>query len=270
MKKLIQTLKSLNTQGTNLPFAVYTCKQNQFLRNIPILKPVLVVILEGTKEIVQEKNLISTQGQFLFLAGNNEVTLNNITHKGSYMSLMIEFEQSDFDILTQPSTTNKTSCVGSQTETLITCLTQYIQWKPSLAKEILKLRRKELLMLLSLQGYSDIASMRETLNTTNTLIDMFKEDIGTRWAIKDVCHKLSTSESTLRRQLRSENASFNDIQNQVKLGYGIHLIQTTKLPILTIAEQCGYQSQSRFTESFKKRFGITPLKLRKTHLCVFR
>jgi AraC-like DNA-binding protein len=179
---------------------------------------------------------------------------------------MIEFEQDDFDILTKAVATKKTLFTGAQSNVLTTCIFQYIQWETKFPEAILKLRRKEILMLLHLQGYSDVASMRGHLSTTNTLIDMFREDIAKRWAIKDICHKLSTSESTLRRQLRSENTGFNDLQTQVKLGHGIHLIQTTKLPVLNIAEQCGYQSQSRFTESFKKRFGITPLKLRKTHL----
>lgn len=266
MKKLIKSLQSINTQDTNLPFAVYTCKQNQFLRRLPILKPVLVLVLQGAKEIVEEKNVTCSEGNFLFLAGNTEVTLNNIPKSGSYLSLMIEFEQHDFDILPTTATTGKTSFIGNQSAALTTCISQYIQWETKLPQEILELRRKEILMLLNLQGYSDVASMRGHLSTTNILVDMFKEDLATRWSIKDICHKLATSESTLRRQLRSENTSFNDIQTQVKLGYGIHLVQTTKLPILTIAEQCGYQSQSRFTESFKKRFGITPIKLRKTHL----
>ncbi len=266
MKKLIKTLKSLNTQDPNLPFAVYTCKQKQCLRSVPILKPVLILMLEGTKEIVGEKKITCSEGQFLFLAGNAEVTLNNIPQHGSYLSLMITFEQHDFDILSTPSTANKTLLIGSQTQALTTCVSQYVQWQAELPQEILELRRKELLMLLHLQGYIDIASMKGRLSTTNTLVDIFKQDLSTRWSIKDVCYKLSTSESTLRRQLRSENTSFNGLQTQVKLGYGIHLIQTTKLPILIVAEQCGYQSQSRFTESFKKRFGITPIKLRKTHL----
>jgi AraC-like DNA-binding protein len=33
-----------------------------------------------------------------------------------------------------------------------------------------------------------------------------------------------------------------------------------------VAERCGYQSQSRFTDKFKQFFGVTPTELRKTRM----
>jgi AraC-like DNA-binding protein len=51
-----------------------------------------------------------------------------------------------------------------------------------------------------------------------------------------------------------------------KLGLGLHLLQTTLHSIVLIAEKCGYQSQSRFTDRFKGRFGLTPSELRKTKM----
>ncbi len=74
------------------------------------------------------------------------------------------------------------------------------------------------------------------------------------------------SESTLRRKLQAEGTIFSDLHIQVRLGFGMHLLQTTSLPVVIISEKCGYQSQSRFTEKFKDRFGLTPLKLRQTQL----
>ena len=59
------------------------------------------------------------------------------------------------------------------------------------------------------------------------------------------------SSSTLRRKLKSEGNSIQDIRNRVRLGHGLHLIQTTNNSIGNIAFECGYQSQSRFTEQFK-------------------
>ncbi len=127
VKKLIKTLKSINAQDTNLPFAVYSCKQNQLLRRLPIFKPVLVLVLEGAKEIIEETNVRCSGGELFFLAGNSEITLNNITQNGSYLSLMIEFEQYDFDMLAKAATTNKTLFTGIQSEALTTCISQYVQ-----------------------------------------------------------------------------------------------------------------------------------------------
>ena len=74
------------------------------------------------------------------------------------------------------------------------------------------------------------------------------------------------SESTLRRKLKAEGTSLQEIKDQSRLGLGLHLLQTTQDPITLIAEKCGYQSQSRFTNRFKGRFGLTPSELRKTKM----
>ncbi|WP_462154574.1 helix-turn-helix domain-containing protein [Pseudoalteromonas piscicida] len=52
----------------------------------------------------------------------------------------------------------------------------------------------------------------------------------------------------------------------MKLGHGLHLIQTSYEPIGLIAEKCGYSSSSRFTDRFKQLYGLTPSALRKTRM----
>lgn len=74
------------------------------------------------------------------------------------------------------------------------------------------------------------------------------------------------SESTLHRKLKSERTSIQEIKDQAKLGKGLHLLQTTHYSIRLVEEKCGYQSQSKFTDRFKKRFGLTPSELRKTKM----
>jgi AraC-like DNA-binding protein len=74
------------------------------------------------------------------------------------------------------------------------------------------------------------------------------------------------SESTLRRKLKLEGTSVQEVKDQARLGLGLHLLQTTRQPISLVAEKCGYLSQSRFTDRFKKRFGLTPSELRKTKM----
>jgi AraC-like DNA-binding protein len=74
------------------------------------------------------------------------------------------------------------------------------------------------------------------------------------------------SESTLRRKLKVESTSVQEIKDSARLGLGLHLLQTSQHSIGIISDKCGYQSQSRFTERFKKQFGLTPSELRKTKM----
>jgi AraC-like DNA-binding protein len=75
---------------------------------------------------------------------------------------------------------------------------------------------------------------------------------------------LAVSESMLRRNLRQENAFFQLVLDDVRLGHGLLQVQMTRLPIGRIAANCGYQSASRFSARFRQRFDVTPSQLRKT------
>jgi AraC-like DNA-binding protein len=51
--------------------------------------------------------------------------------------------------------------------------------------------------------------------------------------------------------------------NRVRLEYALSMIQNTDKNILTIAQELGFSSISYFNVSFKKKYGISPIKARK-------
>ena len=105
---------------------------------------------------------------------------------------------------------------------------------------------------------------RQTLShKVHTIIS---SNIASDFSADALSSQLAMSEPTLRRKLRSEGNSIQSIKDRAKLGYGLHLVQTTFESIGQIAEQCGYSSQSRFTEKFSQLFGVTPTELRKTRM----
>ncbi len=266
MKNLVDIAKSKLDSSQNLPFSIYSCKKQQNIRCVPILKPILILVLKGEKKLGFKMDSICKEGQFIFLSENSEVTISNIPSAEGYMSLFIEFEYSDFDDIRLETVNTERHIIGEQSAALIQCITQFIEWSFVSPREMWELRRKELVRLLYILGYKKIASMVIKPQINHKLIDLFRENPSVRWSISDVGKKLAMSESTLRRKLRAEGTNFSDLHIQVRLGYGIHLLQTTNLPVVAISEKCGYQSQSRFTEKFRERFGITPVKLRKTKL----
>ncbi len=100
----------------------------------------------------------------------------------------------------------------------------------------------------------------------NRLHDMFTNQKISKLTTENICEQLAMSESTLRRKLKLEGTSVQEIKDQARLGLALHLLQTSRHSIGVVADKCGYQSQSRFTERFKKRFGLTPSQLRKTKM----
>ena len=47
MTDLLLTIKQTIDKKTDLPFSVYTSKREQNLLNVPIAKPLLIVVLSG-------------------------------------------------------------------------------------------------------------------------------------------------------------------------------------------------------------------------------
>ena len=131
-------------------------------------------------------------------------------------------------------------------------------------KKNLSLRKKEFLILLYYLGYKEIVSMVGRSKVSHKIQDLLIRHNFREITMDKICDTLAMSQSTLHRKLKSENTSIKEIKNRARLGLGLHLLQTTEKSVSLISEKCGYQSHSRFTQSFKNRFGLTPTELRKT------
>jgi len=264
MANLLSTIKSILNEDRELPFAVYTSIKEQKLLNVPIAKPLLIVVLNGNKALGIDKELICHSGEFIFLSNSPAINMRNIPKNNEYFALLIEFDYQDFNGLQVNTTTNKDYFIGKTTPTLEQCLQQFIEsslWAP---KDVWPLRKREIISLLCHIGHRDILSLLGNPQIKDRLHEMFLDQGFHELTIEHICEQLAMSESTLRRKLKLEGTSVQEIKDQARLGLALHLLQTTGNPIGVIADECGYQSQSRFTERFKRRFGLTPSELRKT------
>lgn len=82
------------------------------------------------------------------------------------------------------------------------------------------------------------------------------------WISKDLAQSLAMSEATFRRRLADQGQSFNDILIDVRMTTALTLLQVTDRHISEIAYEVGYESASRFSVRFKKRFGFSPTAVR--------
>jgi AraC-like DNA-binding protein len=56
--------------------------------------------------------------------------------------------------------------------------------------------------------------------------------------------------------------TYKNYLKSVKLRYARKLVLSTNLPIIEVAENSGYETQSHFNREFKEYYGISPLKMR--------
>lgn len=266
MVDLISTIKESVNENCVQPFSVYSSIKEQSLLNVPIAKPTLIVVLAGNKTLKMEKELTCQAGDFVFLSSNPAIHMRNIPVDSEYFALLVEFDYEDFKALSFSAKNKKSHYVGQLNPPLEKCFQQFIEYSQWAPQDLWSLRKREILELLCHEGHTDILSMLGEQTLAHTLHEMFCEQGFQELSIETICQKLAMSESTLRRKLKLERISVQEIKDQARLGLGLHLLQTTGHAIGMIAELCGYQSQSRFTDRFKGRFGLTPSELRKTKM----
>ena len=266
MKDLLESAREMLTKNVALPFAVYSSFKKQTLSNVPIAKPVLICVLEGTKFIGADNDVQCDSGSFVLLPNSPSIHLRNIPRGAEYFALLIEFELSDFECL--PSLDGPTSGIlqADINEALQQCLIQFVNCANFIPKPLWASRRQEILLLLQHQHNHNLRNMASHQELSHQVHRLISADLNAEISSQLLADKLALSESTLRRKLRAEGTSVQDIKDRVKLGVALHMIQTSFTPIGVIAERCGYQSQSRFTDKFKQRFGLTPTALRKTRM----
>ncbi len=75
---------------------------------------------------------------------------------------------------------------------------------------------------------------------------------------ESIATELNTTSQTLRRKLKQENTSFQEIKNQVRRDLAIYHLSQSKLGLDQIAQKVGFTETSTFHRAFKKWTGVTP------------
>ena len=126
--------------------------------------------------------------------------------------------------------------------------------------ERLELRLLDLLLALAERGHR-FKDARQS-GTAGRLRTLINEAPDQHWTAHKAGGALAMSEATLRRRLASEGVRFEDLLVDIRMQYGLMLLQTTSWSIPRIASACGYQSRARFADRFRARFGYLPSAVR--------
>ena len=266
MQTLIDTAKKVICDNRSLPFSVYRSLNEQDMLNVPIIKPLLIAVLSGNKELGAEGELLCPSGNFVFLSNTPTIAVRNIPSDSEYFALLIEFDYSDFECLEHRSFETNTYFQGAIKPELEFTLQQFIEWSAFSSPELWHIRRKEILQVIASLGFEEVRSIMKPPTLSHKIHTIISSDLANDLDAVAISSMLAISESTLRRKLSAEGDKFQDIKDRAKLGHGLHLVQTSVHSIGHIAALCGYSSQSRFTDKFKQLFTITPTELRKTKM----
>jgi AraC-like DNA-binding protein len=132
--------------------------------------------------------------------------------------------------------------------------------EPDASDAVRQHRALEVLLLLAERGLV-FAPVRE-LSWTDRVHRLVGQRPHAPWTVDDVARAFHLSASTLQRRLADEGTGVSQCVREVRLEAAMALLQGSSLQVSEISARCGYESHSRFSAAFRKRFGFAPSHLR--------
>ena len=273
---LIETLKtgSVNPRGrTPLKnFGLISCDNTVHIRQIPFYEPCIIMILSGRKLLFGTPGTITCEaGTTITVPAPSYFSMRNEIdpHGHYYKALLIPFRDDDLERLRlahriEPAAERHEAGIlkFEHDATLVEAVKHYLgsNGDPHLRDH----RLLEILLILAKKNPRLLSYAFSGESWSRRVRTLLSADLARAWEIGEVCQRLGTSESALRRHLKGEKAGFRELLHELRLGTALTLLLQTSHPVYRIAYDCGYQSVPRFTSNFHKRFGLPPKALRTT------
>ena len=107
-----------------------------------------------------------------------------------------------------------------------------------------------------------LADLQDDDTLTEQTLQLLRKLEGHYPQMPRVADMLNCSPRTYRRRLASENASYQQLLDQVRTEHATHYLKTTRLPLASIAFMVGFNDVSNFRRAYIKWTGKTPREAR--------
>lgn len=254
---------------------VQSCYKPQKISKVTFRKPAVLVVISGSKEIeLANRRFVAKAGEFLIVPADTEFWIAKYPDpvSGLYQGLGFRFDIETVEEFQRSygrgleSWNLSSNWHAPAGEAALEWIIQWLEWSgkypPSL--QVQRHRLVEFLLLLAQAGLAGNILVSRNPSWRQRIGQLIGVDSARAWRCQDLCRMLGVSESAMRRHLQVEGTSFRDLLEETRLMSGLVLVQETSLTICQVADAVGYRSQSRFTDRFKERFGVTPTTLRRS------
>ena len=99
---------------------------------------------------------------------------------------------------------------------------------------------------------------------TDRIRQIFADNPGHLWTLRDVSSHLNTSARTLQRRLSAENTSYQRLQSQWLKAEADRLLREDNLSVESIALLLGYSDVSNFRHACRRWYRASPNEYRKS------
>ncbi|MDP1737664.1 MAG: helix-turn-helix domain-containing protein [Caulobacter sp.] len=275
VSQLAEEIARVSVADLGRHVGVNRCRSLQSLTRMTVTAPTLMLPLVGAKRItVAGENHEAGPGEYLVLPRATVFDVENIPDARTerYLGIALVFDaltMERFRTLYGPEIGGRhlmPRWVARGGDEFFSAIRDWVTRNRSFPVDATLTRHRmcEFLLLLARLGTAGNLLFQQHPRLRDRARHLLALDPGRDWRIGEVTVRLALSESTLRRGLRLDGTSFSDLLEEVRLDRGVELVMATDIPIGRIAHDCGYQSQSRFSERFRLRFSLSPTELRAT------
>lgn len=252
---------------------VQRCEGAHSLTRMSTNAPMILVPLVGAKRItVAEQSYHAGSGSYIILPPNTVFDIEHLPDASTdrFLGIALIFDTETLEQFRKLYGSEierwnfEPRWVANGTDELFSAIRDWVARNHNFPAEdsLIRLRMCEFLLLLMQLGTAGNLLFQHQPRLRDRVKHLLALDPSRHWCLGEVTTHLAMSESTLRRGLRQEDISFRDLLEEVRLERGIELVMATQMPIGQIAYDCGYHSQSRFSERFRMRFSLSPTELR--------
>lgn len=241
---------------------VFTSKHNQHLRSVLIQAPTLIWIKQGIKRIWWADTMTEiASGELIVLPAGLYLTLTNIPTQGRFLSHTLSFttlppaewinkdsaKQFKHGIHTTPLSAEMRMCMQAVESTLETTLS--IDAQLAFIRGLYAQLKAENL----LHGLFPSSAVTLADRVGLWLSNQPARDI----TMTEVASQFAMSRATFARKLNAEGHPYRSLLTHIRMNQALNLLQQGQ-SVIDVALACGYLSDRRFAQQFKKQFGLTP------------
>lgn len=247
----------------------FRAEQLQKLRNVRMHSPCIIQVVSGSKRLFwRESALVLTPSNLLLCEATSSLSFENLPSKGHFLSRVFSFHYPPCDAtldLSKHNATKSPSPIYGTDKALEVTLDLLSTLDLRLfSQETQIFWLNALYQQLAERGILHHLFSKTDIPFSQRLSRYLAHNPSDENTLETSAQHFAISRSTLIRKLKQENTKYKDVLIEVRLNHALYLMQNDTRNIAMLAQMCGYQSEGRFSQRFKEKFGISPSEYLKT------
>ncbi|OQQ06013.1 AraC family transcriptional regulator [Vibrio campbellii] len=249
--------------GHQYQITIFRAEQLQKLRNVRIHSPSIIQIITGSKRLFwKESALDISHSELLLCEASASLSFENLPQKGKFLSRMFSFHCVPTDAMLELSmrvgTGDESPRLAADNALHETLNALYAFEQHGMSKETQTFWVMGLYQQLAERGALHHLFVSSNITFSQKLSRYLSFSPGEEHSLEEAAERFAMSRATMIRKLKQEGTQYREVLAEVRLNHALYLMQNGHYNVAMLAQLCGYQSEGRFSQRFKGKFGLTP------------